>query len=125
MDMNRIRATVEADPDQHKLVCKILTVALNAMANALEVHASEFIGDGVFLAAKDTPELRKKLEGVPMTSTPYEALFAAVKRRAVVEGVARHDSRMGVVMAKQARPHYRMGAGPAGGAARSVLGALA
>jgi len=103
MDMNRIRSTVEADSDQHKLVSKMLTVALNAMAKALEVHASEFIGDGVFSAAKDTPELRKKLEGVPTTSTPCEALFAAVKRRAVVEGVARHDSRMGVVMAKRDR----------------------
>jgi len=101
MDMNRIRATVEANPDQHKLVCKMLTIALNAMAKALEVHASEFIGDGVFSAAKDTPKLRKKLEGVPTTSTPCEALFAAVKRRAVVEGVARHDSRMGVVIAKR------------------------
>ena len=79
----------------------MLTVALNVMAKALEVHASEFIGDGVFSAAKDTPELRKKLEGVPTTSTPCEALFAAVKRRAVVEGVARHDSGMGVVMAKR------------------------
>ena len=37
MDMNRIRATVEADPDQHKLVCKMLTVALNAMAKAAAV----------------------------------------------------------------------------------------
>jgi len=103
MDMNRIRATIEADPDQHKLVCKMLTVTLNAMANALEVHASEFIGDSVFSAVKDMPELHKNLEGVPTTSTPCEALFAAVKRRAVVEGVARHDSSMGVVMAKRDR----------------------
>ena len=102
----------------------MLTVALNAMANALEVHASEFIGDGVFLAAKVTPELRKKLEGMPTTSTPCKALFAAVKRRAVVEGVARHDSRMGVVMAKRDRT-TEWAQGPAGGAARAVLGALA
>ena len=70
MDMDRIRATVEADPAQHKLVCEMLTVGFKAMAAALEVHASEFIGDGVFSAAKDTPELRKKLDGVPTTSSP-------------------------------------------------------
>jgi len=99
MDMDRIRATVEADPAQHKLVCEMLTVGFKAMAAALEVHASEFIGDGVFSAAKDTPELRKKLDGVPTTSTPCEALFAAVKRRAERQGVARHDTRVGGVVA--------------------------
>jgi len=101
MDMDCIRETVEADPTQHKLVCEMLTVGFKAMAAALEVHASEFIGDGVFSAAKDTPELRKKLDGVPATSTPCEALFAAVKRRAERQGIARHDTRIGGVVAKR------------------------
>ena len=66
-------------------------------------HRRKPIGDSVFSAVKDMPELHKNLEGVPTTSTPCEALFAAVKRRVVVEGVARHDSHMGVVMAKRDR----------------------
>jgi hypothetical protein len=103
VDMDRIRQTVEGDQAQHKLVCEMLTVGFTAMAAAVEVHASEFIGDGVFSAAKDTPELRAKLNGVPPTSTPCESLFASVKSRTLQQGVARHDTRVGGVVAKRDR----------------------
>ena len=101
MNMVRIRETVGANPDQHKLVCEMLTVGFTAMVAALEIHASEFIGDGPFSAGKDTPELRKKLDGLPTTSTPCESLFAMMKRRAEREGVLWHDTRVGAVLVKR------------------------
>jgi hypothetical protein len=103
VDMDRIRQTVEGDHAQHKLVCEMLTIGFTAAADTVENHASEFIGDGVFSAAKDTPELRKKLDGVPPTSTPCESLFASVKLRTGQQGVARHDTRVGGVVAKRDR----------------------
>ena len=71
------------------------------MAAGVRNHASEFLPGGCCCTAKITPELRKRLDGMPLRSVAAETMFARVKRRADRGGIARHDTRMGQVLCQR------------------------
>ena len=83
------------------LVHEMLAAAFTAMAKGVRNHAAEFIGEGRFAAAKITPELRAKMDGVPITSVMAETVFARIKRRADRGGISRHDTRIGAVLCER------------------------
>ena len=100
-DLERIRAKIAADAELQALVHEMLTAAFTAMAAGVRNHASEFLPGGCCCTAKITPELRKRLDGMPLTSVAAETMFARVKRRADRGGIARHDTRMGQVLCQR------------------------
>ena len=73
----------------------MLTDAFTAMAAEVRNHASEFMPGGVCCTANITPELRKRLSGMPLTLVSAERIFARVKRRAERGGKQRHDTLSG------------------------------
>ena len=97
-DLQRIRDTVDADAELRALVHEMLSAAFTAMASGVRNHAAEFMPGGTFCTGNLTAEIRKRLDGMPITSVGAETMFARVKRRAERGGVARHDTRMGVVL---------------------------
>ena len=101
LDLQRIRAAIAADAEQKSLVHEMLTAAFTAMAAGVRNHASEFMPGGPCCTANITPELRTRLDGMPLTSVSAETMFARVKRRAERGGVARHDTRMGGVLCER------------------------
>ena len=101
LDIQRIRASLAADAEQLQIVRDMLAGAFAAMAGGVRNHAAEFVGDGHLTVAKITPELRKAMDGVPITSVMAETMFARVKRRADRGGISRHDTRMGAVLAER------------------------
>ena len=101
LDLQRIRAAIAADSELRDLVHEMLVAAFTAMAKGVRNHAAEFVGDGRFVKAKITPELRAAMDGVPTTSVMAETMFARVKRRADRGGISRHDTRMGAVLAER------------------------
>ena len=56
---------------------------------------------GCCCTANVTPALRKRLDGMPLTSVGAETMFARVKRRAERGGISRHDTRMGAVLCER------------------------
>ena len=100
-DLARIRAAIDADAELKAEVHAMLSDAFTAMAGGVRNHAAEFMPTGAFCTAKITPEMRKRLDGMPLTSVAAETMFARVKRRADRGGRARHDTRMGAVLCER------------------------
>ena len=96
--MQRIRASIAADAELKELVLQMLTAAFTAMAASVRNHAAEFMPGGRCCTANITLELRKAMDGTPLTSVSAETMFARVKRRADRGGISRHDTRMGAVL---------------------------
>ena len=94
VDLQRIRAAIAADEEVRTLVHEMLTAAFTKMADGVRNHAAEFIGEGRFVKAKITPELRAAMDGTPITSVMAETVFARIKRRADRGGIPRHDTRV-------------------------------
>ena len=95
LDLQRIRAAIDADAEQKAEVHAMLTDAFTAMAAEVRNHAAEFMPGGAFCTANITPALRKRLSGVPLTSVSAERIFSRVKRRAERGGRQRHDTLSG------------------------------
>ena len=112
IDMARIRATVKADPQQGELVEKLLTAACQAMAKATANHAAEWLPagleatdgsttvEGKLCAARITPELRRKYDALPTTSTGVERLHAFGRGCDDQAGLQRSDGRAGLCLAR-------------------------
>ena len=103
LDLQRIRAAVDADAELKAEVHSMLADAFTAMADSVRNHAAEFMPGGSCCSANITPQLRERLDGVPLTSVSAETMFARVKRRAERGGIARHDTRMGAVVCERDR----------------------
>ena len=101
IDMARIRATVQGDPQQLELVEKLLTAACTTMIAATENHAAEWLcPDGKLCADKITPELRAKYDALPTTSTSVERLHAFGRGCDEQAGMQRADTRAGLCLAR-------------------------
>ena len=100
-DLTRIRATIAADAELRTVVHELLTAAFTDMAAAVRNHAAEFMPGGRCCTASITPELRKAMDGTPLTSVGAETVFALVKRRADRGGISRHDTLSGAVACKR------------------------
>ena len=110
--MERIRATIQADPQQGELVEKLLSAAFEAMAKATANHAAEWLPagleatdgsitvEGKLCAARITPELRKKYDALPTTSTSVERLHAFGRGCDAQAGMQRADTRAGVCLGR-------------------------
>ena len=101
IDLIRIRAAIAADEDLKGEVHSMLTAAFTAMAESVRNHASEFMPGGVCCTANITPELRKRLGGMPLTSVSAETMFARVKLRVKQSGISRHDTGIGKVLCER------------------------
>ena len=101
IDLQRVRAAIESDAELKALVHDMLSAAFTAMAASVRNHASEFMPGGCCCTANITPELRTRLDGMPLTSVGAETMFARVKRRAERGGISRHDTRMGGVLCER------------------------
>ena len=101
IDLQRVRAAVESDAELKALAHDMLSAAFTAMAASVRNHAAEFMPGGSCCTANITPELRKRLDGMPLTSVSAETMFARVKRRAERGGISRHDTRMGAVLCER------------------------
>ena len=77
---------------------EMLSAAFTAMAAGVRNHAAEFMPGGRCCTANITPELRKAMDGTPLTSVGAETMFARVKRRTDRGGVSRHDTLAGNVL---------------------------
>ena len=98
LDLERIRGAVAADAELRALVHEMLTAAFTAMAASVRNHAAEFMPGGRCCTANITPELRKAMDGTPLTSVGAETMFARVKRRTDRGGISRHDTLSGIVL---------------------------
>lgn len=98
LDMQRIRAAIAVDTELKELVHHMLTAAFTAMAASVSNHAAKFMPGGRCCTANITLELRKAMDGTPLTSLSVETMFARVKRRADRGGISTHDTRMGAVL---------------------------
>ena len=101
LDLERIRAAIDADAELKSLVHEMLSAAFEAMALGVRNHAAEFMPGGRLCSANISPALRAAMDGTPLTSVSAETMFARVKRRADRGGIARHDTRMGAVMCER------------------------
>lgn len=94
IDMQRIRRLAAGDA----LVERMVAAALTAMAKETRNHASEFLPGGICAADKVTADLRKRLNGCPMTSTGAERMFAIARAHDARAGASRDDTKAGVVL---------------------------
>ena len=101
LDLQRIRAAIAADAELKGLVYEMLSSAFTAMAAGVRNHAAEFMPGGRCCSANITPELRRAMDGTPLTSVSAETMFARVKRRADRSGRSRHDTCMGAVLCER------------------------
>ena len=100
IDMARIRATIQADPQQRELVERLLSAACKAMVTATENHAAEWLEGGKLSADKITPELRAKYDALPTTSTSVERLHAFGRGCDAQAGMQRADTRAGLCLGR-------------------------
>jgi len=101
LDLERIRAAIDADAELKALMHEMLSAAFTAMALGVRNHAAEFMPGARLCSANITPTLRASMDGTPLTSVSAETMFARVKRRADRGGISRHDTRMGGVMCER------------------------
>eukprot|EP00965_Chrysotila_dentata_P165248 5456414-Pleurochrysis_carterae.AAC.2 len=92
--MSRICELAAGDATVERLV----TAAFSAMASATRNHAAEFLPGGICAAEQITPELRERLNGMPITSTGAERLITLGRAHDVRAGASRYDTRAGVIL---------------------------
>ena len=76
IDLQRTCNAINKDAELKALVHEMLSAAFTAMADGIRNHAAEFMPGGGFCTANLTAELRKRLDGMPLTSVGAETMFA-------------------------------------------------
>jgi hypothetical protein len=97
LDIKRILEKAAGDA----LVQELVGAACAGMAEAAERHASEWLGpDGKLCKERITPELRRKYDALPTTSTSIERLHAFGRDSDEKSGLQRADTRAGICLAR-------------------------
>jgi hypothetical protein len=81
LDLERIRTAISVDSEMCSLVLEMLSAAFAAMARGLRNHCEVFMPGGICCSENITPDLRKAMNGTPITSISAETVFARAKHR--------------------------------------------